>query len=388
MSVDQAQQTPAEHTPTTLPSTLPGHYYTDPEIFREEQRKIFSVEWMYVGRADELAKSGDILRADVGTEQVIVVRGRDGTLRGFLNVCRHRGAQLCLTETANVGRAIRCPYHAWTYGLDGKLIAAPNFEAMPNLDRAQYSLGPVSVDVWQGLIWVNLDPAAAPLTDQLDPVLEYRLGVDASRIDRYRIGELKVARRFDYDVAANWKIIQENFQECYHCGTIHPELVEQIPTFASFEELKDGAYHQGGYQFAPGRDGFSLSGEARFDELPGLAADDSKKYFGMVLRPNCFVSLMPDHVIVHRFEAVSAERTKVVCEWLFDAELVDSEGFDPSDSVELFHLVNEQDFAAAQWCQPNMSSRQYAGGGVLVPTESEIIGNWYYRWYRNRMGIA
>jgi len=370
-----------------LPATLPGRYYTDPEIFRTEQKQIFGTEWMYVGRADALPKRGDVLRATVGTESVIVVRGRDGALRGFLNVCRHRGAELCLTGTTNVGNAIRCPYHAWTYGLDGNLITAPNWKAMADLDRARYGLGPISVEVWMGLIWVNLTADAPPLADQLAPVLRYRLGAEVERIDRYRIGELVVAARIEYDVAANWKIINENFQECYHCGTIHPELVEQIPTFADFEKLGESGYQQDGYLFADDRSGFSLSGRASHDPLPALSPDDSRKYFGMVLRPNCFVSLLPDHVIVHKFDPVAVDRTLVVCEWLFPADLVARPGFDPSDSVELFHRVNQQDFAAAEWCQPNMSSRMYADGGVLVPLESEVIGNWYYGWYRGLMGM-
>jgi len=389
MSIDSTAR-PAPAAPPvvqSLPATLPGHYYTDPEIFAAEQRDVFGVEWVYVGRADSIAAPGDVLRADVGTEAVIVVRGRDGVVRAFLNVCRHRGATLCLEGTTNVGKAIRCPYHAWAYGLDGRLVTAPNWDAMKDVDRSAYALGPVLVEVWNGLVWVNLDPQAAPLQRHLDPILEYRLGTSADRIDRYRIDELTVAARIEYDVAANWKIIQENFLECYHCGTIHPELVEQIPTFASFEELAGGGYHQGGYRFASGRDGFSLSGQARHDVLPELTEEDRHKYFGMVLRPNCFLSLLPDHVIVHRFQPVAPDRTLVVVEWLFHPSRVAQEGFDPADSVELFHRVNLQDFAAAEWCQPNMSSRIYAEGGVFTPTESEIIVNWYYPWYRSRMGL-
>jgi len=380
--------TPAGLTHTSLTPTLPGRSYTDPEVFHEEQRRIFEVEWVYIGRADAIPKRGDVLRADVGTESVIVTRGRDGELRGFLNVCRHRGALLCDSDTANVGNFIRCPYHSWSYGLDGALRGAPNWNSMAELDRARYSLAPVAVEVWMGLIWVNLDPDAAALGDQLEPILRYRLGEEFRRIERYQIGELAVAARIDYDVAANWKIIQENFQECYHCSTIHPELVEQIPTFANFEALAASGYQQGGYDFAEGREGFSLSGQAHFDALPGLVADDNRKYFGMVLRPNCFVSLLPDHVIVHRFQPQGPDRTTVVCEWLFSPEQMTAEGFDPSDSVELFHRVNQQDFAAAERCQPNMSSRLYRDGGVLVPIESEVIGGWYYGWYRERMGLA
>jgi glycine betaine catabolism A len=374
---------------TSLTPTLPGRYYTDQDVFDLEQQRIFGTEWVYVAHTGELPATGDVVRRPVGAETVIVVRGRDGALRAFLNVCRHRGAQLCLTDdTRNAGRAIRCPYHAWSYGLDGRLLAAPNMTSMPDLDKSRYGLIPVALSEWQGLVWVNLDPDAPPLEQHLDPQLEYRLGVAASKLDRYRIGELVVGLRREYDVAANWKIIQENFQECYHCGTIHPELIEQLPSFASFEQLGDGAYFQGGYAFADGRDAFSLSGRSEHQPIPSVSTEDARLYFGMVLRPNCFLSLLADHVVVHRFEPVSPSRTKVTCEWLFTKETVEAPGFDPADTVELFHRVNEQDFAASQWCQPNMSSRAYVDGGVLVPLESTIIGEWYYPWYRTKMGIA
>jgi Rieske 2Fe-2S family protein len=385
---ERVDETAAETAgPSALTPTLPGRFYTDPDVFRTEQERIFGADWVYVGRADAIESRGDVLRADVGPEKVVVVRGRDGALRGFLNVCRHRGAEVCLPATTNVGNALRCPYHAWTYGLDGRLITAPNWKAMPQLDRDRYGLAPVAVAVWQGLIWVNLDPDAEPLGSQLDPILRYRLGEGAHRIERYGIGALAVAARIEYDVAANWKLIAENFQECYHCGTIHPELVEQIPSFLDFELLSRGGYQHDGYRFADDRDGFSISGRAGFADLPELAEEDTRRYFGMVLRPNCFVSLLPDHVIVHRFDPVAPDRTLVTCDWLFPAELVASDGFDASDTVELFHRVNQQDFAAAEWCQPNMRSRLYAAGGVLVPIESEVIGAWWYGWYRSRMGL-
>ncbi|WP_432827128.1 aromatic ring-hydroxylating oxygenase subunit alpha [Dactylosporangium sp. CA-092794] len=370
----------------SLAPTLPGHAYTDPAVFAAEQERIFAREWMYVVRADELTGPGRAVRRQVGPDNVIVLRDRAGTIRAFLNVCRHRGARLCLTDSAEFGNAIRCPYHAWTYTLDGRLLTAPNWSAMANLDRDRYGLVPVAVAEWAGLVWVNLAEDPEPLAAQLEPQLGYRFGGQPERIERWRLGELVVGARKTYDVAANWKIIQENFQECYHCGTIHPELIRAIPTFASFDRLGDGEYHTDGYGFADGLDAFSITGQARFPLLPGLAAEDERKYFGMVLRPNCFVSLLPDHAIVHRFEPVSPERTVVVCDWLFDREVAQAPGFDPSDTVEIFHRINEQDFAASQWCQPNMTSRAYRAGGVLVPLEAQIIGGWYYDWYRSRMG--
>lgn len=241
----------------------------------------------------------------------------------------------------------------------------------------------VTLGQWHGMVWLNLADDPEPLEDLVWPQLDMRLGGDRARFARYGLASLVVGRRIDYTVAANWKIIQENFQECYHCTAIHPELVDTLPAFRT---LDLATYDTEGYAFAADKVSFSVSGTAVLPRLPGLEDSDDRKYYGMVLRPNCFLSLLPDHVIVHRFEPVSAEVTRVVCEWLFPPSTVAD--YDLSDTVELFHRVNEQDFAASQWCQPNMKSRAYAGGGVLVPTEQEIIGHWYYRWYRESMGDA
>jgi Rieske 2Fe-2S family protein len=368
--------------------TLPGRYYTDPAIFEREQRNIFERQWVYVCRAQDVPSPGRFVRATLGNENVIVVRGHDQELRAFLNVCRHRGATLCLTDSGDAGRSIRCPYHSWSYRLDGSLMSAPNWPAMGAVDKADYGLHPVHLTEWHGLVWLNLAENPPPLPDQVWPQLDYRLGGDRAKFDRYDLAGLVVGRRVDYTVAANWKIIQENFQECYHCNTIHPELVDTLPQFRNLGRAggATASYDADGYHFAEGKASFSVSGAAVLPRLPGLTDRDDRKYYGMVIRPNCFLSLLPDHVIAHRFQPVSPVVTTVTCEWLFPPETL--AGYDIEDTVELFHRVNQQDFAASEWCQPNMKSRAYAGGGVLVPTEQEIIGRWYYRWYRESMGIG
>jgi glycine betaine catabolism A len=366
-----------------LAPTLDGVYYTDPGILTAEFERIFEREWYYAGRADEFPAPGRFIRRRVGRETVVLVRGRDQAIRGFLNVCRHRGSQLCLTDSGEVGRTIRCPYHAWTYGLDGQLVASPNWRELDGVDRDRYRLHQVHVATWEGLIWVSLARQPGPLQDQLRPQIEARLA-DYGKFQRYRLGELTVGARAEYDVAANWKLIYENFQECYHCANIHPELVSTIPRFRSSTLGADG-YDPGGYQIAADRPSFSLTGQTVLPRLPGLLPADDRLYYGMVVRPNCFLSLVSDHVIVHRFEPVAPDRTLAVCEWLFPAQTLEAARYDVADAVALFSKVNEQDFAAAQWCQPNMSSRAYARGGVLVPSEVPVISG-YYQWYTGLMG--
>jgi Rieske 2Fe-2S family protein len=371
--------------PIGLTPTLEGRYYTDPAIFAAECEAIFERQWYYVGRADEVGAPGRFVRRQAGRETVLLVRGKDQVIRGFLNVCRHRGSQLCLTEAGDAGKAIHCPYHNWIYALDGALITAPNWRAMADVDKGSYSLHQVRVQVWEGLIWVCVAGDPGPLGDHVRPQIESRLGSYAM-LERYRIGGLAVGARAEYDVAANWKLIYENFQECYHCAHIHPELVQAIPQFRS-PAIGTGGYDPGGYPLAPGRASFSLTGQTVLPRLPGLRPADDGLFYGMVLRPNCFLSLTSDHVIVHRFEPVAADRTRAVCEWLFPAETLGGSRYDVRDAVALFARVNQQDFAATERCQPNMSSRAYRGGGVLVPSEQAVISQ-YYAWYRGLMGIT
>jgi Rieske 2Fe-2S family protein len=193
--------------------TLPGRYYTDPAIFEREKREIFEKQWLLVCRAEDVPAPGRFVRATAGNENVIVVRGRDGELRAFLNVCRHRGASLCLTDAGDVGRSIRCPYHSWTYRLDGSLMSAPNWRSMATVDKAGYGLHPVTLAEWHGLVWLNLAENPLPFDEQVWGQLDYRLGGDRAKFARYDLAGLAAGRRVDYTVAANWKIIQENFQE-------------------------------------------------------------------------------------------------------------------------------------------------------------------------------
>jgi Rieske 2Fe-2S family protein len=220
------------HPESFLLSTLPGRYYYDPAIYQLEQERIFSQMWVCVGRAGALPDPGTYQLVALGQESIIVVRNRDGMLNAFLNVCRHRGARLCTAASGQLKGSIQCRYHAWTYGLDGRLIGAPNVLNDVQFDRLQYGLVPVALEVWEGFIWLNLADNPAPLFTQIDaPILE-RFGSYAP-FARYEMGKLKVGKTITYNVAANWKLVLENFMECYHCGPMHPELCQLLPGFRS-----------------------------------------------------------------------------------------------------------------------------------------------------------
>jgi len=365
--------------PVSLIRTLPGRYYTDPGIFAAEQARIFESLWCCAVRSAELAGPGDFRTVQVGAESVLISRARDGGLRAFLNICRHRGARLCTAESGSVKRAFRCPYHAWTYGLDGRLIAAPNLTSMPDIDRVEYGLRPVHLREWLGYAWVNLADEPPSFDDTVIAAATERLG-SAEAIGNYRVEELTVGRRISYDVRANWKLVVENFMECYHCATIHPELTEVLPEFADGYAAQYYVGH--GAEFGERIDGFTVDGSAGFEKLGSVPADQDRRYYAITVKPQVFINLVPDHVILHRMYPLAADRTVVECDWLYARNVV-ADGRDLSHSVELFHRVNLQDFAACERCQPAMSSRAYRDGGVLVPSERHIGA--FHDWVRTML---
>ncbi|MDJ0462629.1 aromatic ring-hydroxylating dioxygenase subunit alpha [Streptomyces sp. H27-C3] len=366
----------------SLISTLPGHFYTDPGIFRQEQERIFEALWYCGVRSADLGRPGSFRTVQVGRENVLVTRTRTGELRAFLNVCRHRGARLCTEESGEVRRNLQCPYHAWTYGLDGKLVAAPNLVKMPDVDREQYGLVKVAVREWLGYAWVCLADEPPSFDETVIGEVVERLG-DTESIEAYETEGLALGRRIRYDVRANWKLIVENFMECYHCATIHPELTDVLPEFA--DGLAAQYYVGHGAEFSADAHGFTVDGSAGFERLSGIADEQDRRYYAITVKPQVFVNLVPDHVIFHRMFPLAEDRTIVECDWLYAPGVVAS-GADLDKSVELFHRVNAQDFEVCERTQPAMASRAYRDGGVLVPAEHHIGA--FHTWVAHRLGVT
>jgi glycine betaine catabolism A len=359
---------------TSLMPTLPGRSYTDPAVFVREQESIFEGHWFCAIRSADVADPGQFRVVQVGRESVLVVRGQDGNLRAMLNVCRHRGSRLCLEESGQVRRSLRCDYHAWAYDLAGLLVAAPNLVKMPDIDRESYGLIRVALREWLGYAWICLADQPPSFDESVTDAVTERLG-NRDVIESYRMQDLVVGRRVSYDVAANWKLIVENFMECYHCATIHPELTSVLPEFTAGYAAQYYVGH--GAAFADRVEGFTIDGSRGFERLPGVTSDQDRRYYAITVRPQVFINLVPDHVILHRMFPLAADRTTVVCDWLFEPEVIRS-GHDVSPSVELFDRVNRQDFEACERTQPSMTSRAYRDGGVLVPSEHHISG--FHDW--------
>ena len=354
---------------TPFVSTLPGRYYYDPAIYEMELERIFSQMWVCVGRADAITGAGAYEVVTVGRESIIVVRGRDDVLRAFLNVCRHRGARLCNEASGKLKGSIQCRYHAWTYGLDGRLIGAPNVLSDEQFERALFGLLPVALEVWEGLVWLNLGDDPASIADQLnEPIIE-RFGGYAA-FARYDVGNLKVGKRIAYDVQANWKLVLENFMECYHCGPMHPEFCRLLPGYKT-GDVSD--YVNGeAVSLAENVEAFTITGKASRPPLPRLLPEDLRHYYGFVLQPNVLLNLLHDHVVMHWLIPNGPGSTVIMCDWLFDPQVMARADFDPMDAVEIFDIVNRQDWEVCELTQLGMGSKAYRSGGMYVPEERHI----------------
>src|SRR5437762_8274585 len=310
-------------------STLPGKYYYDPAIYEQEQEKIFSRMWVCIGRAETIPpKPGAYQVVIIGRESVIVVRNRAGVLQAFLNVCRHRGARLCSEATGQLKGSIQCRYHAWTYGLDGRLIAAPNIMSNEQFDRTAFGLLPVALDIWEGFIWLNLSDNPPSAASQLNPMIIQRFG-SYEQFSRWEVGELKIGGSISYEIQANWKLMLENFMECYHCGPMHPELCDLLPGFRVGQVYTEGE----AATLAENVEAFTITGKASRPPLPGLLPTDLRRYYGIVLMPNVLLNLLDDHVVIHTLSPEGPDRTRITCDWLFHPQVMDAPGFDAMDAV-------------------------------------------------------
>jgi Rieske 2Fe-2S family protein len=349
--------------------TLDYSWYVDPQLFAAEQDAILGKRWALAGRSSEIVEAGSYITVTIADDSVIVMRQDDGTVAAMLNVCRHRGARILLEDRGACKAVIRCPYHAWAYGLDGGLLGAPNLREWVGADQQSLGLQRVAVHEQYGCLWVNLDAAGISFADDVGAQIRERLG-DEQKIEDWELDRLQTGRRIVYDVAANWKLIVENFMECYHCTSIHPELVTVIP------EFRGGVASQAngpGYGSAIGDQiaGFTVDGRAGLEPLPHVSEDDRRRYYGMTIKPSAFFNLIGDHAIIHRIVPIAVDRTTIVCDWLFDAQTL-ANGADIGPSVELFDRVNRQDFEACERCQLGAASRTYTHTGVLVPTEHHL----------------
>jgi Rieske 2Fe-2S family protein len=341
--------------------TLPQRYFVSAEIFANEQERIFSRQWVLVGHQSQIARAGDYFVQEVASESAIIVRDQRGEVHGFYNVCRHRGTRLCEARSGHAS-AIQCPYHAWTYGLDGKLVGAPHMDKVEGFDKAEHSLHAISLGEWEGFIFVNLADKPVPLTEVFAPL--------AGKFTHWNLPKLRSAKRMEYNVRANWKLIFENYSECYHCPGVHPALQKLTPYDLAENDLCEGPFLGG---FMPITKGHSLTMTGNACALPvgDIGADEHDKVFYYSIFPNMLLSMHPDYVMVHQLWPQSPERTLILCDWFFHAEAsrANEPPYNPDDAIEFWDMTNKQDWHVCELSQLGIASRAYQPG-PYSPRES------------------
>jgi len=342
---------PLEHA-----SMLPPRAFTDQGVFEWELDNLFR-GWICVGHISEVAEQGKYLMREIGSDSVVVIGGEDGQPRAFLNVCRHRGARIVEESQGQVKKRLRCPYHAWSYGLDGKLVAAPHMDGIEDFDFSCFGLIPVHLAVVSGLVLIDLSGEA-------DEPVGY-VGDLASHLDKYRTSDLVSGGRIDYMVDANWKGIAENYNECLHCPGVHPEL-NALSNYMSGDEIQGPGSWCGGSMYLTAEDAETMAKDgghtANRPMIDGLVKEDERTILYFVLFPNALVSMHPDYVMLHTLYPRGPGKTEVICEFFFEQRAVESADFDPSDAIEFWDQTNRQDWYVCELTQKGIGARNYTSG--------------------------
>ncbi len=356
--------------------TLAGERYTSPEIFADETERIFAREWNCVGRASQLASPGDYFLRTVAGESIIVLRDRDGVLRAFFNVCRHRGTRICREEAGHFSETIQCPYHAWTYATDGQLVGAPHMDEVGGFDKREYPLHPAALAEWEGFLFVSVAAKPAPFAEAWAPM--------DGRFARFNLPSLSVEHRALYDVRANWKLVFQNYSECLHCPMIHPELTTVLPYLSGANDLVEGPFLGGYMEIRPPNESATISGRSCGPLVnPNLPEEERRRAFYYTLMPNLLLSIHPDYVNYYLIQPVAPDRTLVQSEWLFHPDSVRDAASNPRDAIEFWDVTNRQDWDIIERSQLGVSSRRYVPG-PYSPRES-IPAAWdreYRRWMK------
>jgi Rieske 2Fe-2S family protein len=358
---------PADLEPSLRPfgqsRMLPRAAYVSPRVFAFEQERFFAGSWTCVGREGDLDGVGAQRAVRVGQAGALLARGSDGTVRAFANTCRHRGHELLAIGEETTRRTVLCPYHAWTYDLDGALRVAPGFREHTDFRPAEHGLVELPLERWHGFLFVNGSGDAPPFAEHVGALDEL--------VAPYQPERLVPLISHEYDLDCNWKVILENYHECYHCPLIHPELCQVSPPASGDNFELDGAWVGGTMDLKDHAATMSLDGHSDGVPIPGLDAERLRIVAYLGLFPNLLLSLHPDYLMTHLVEPLAADRSHVVCTWYFPPEAMERPGFHPAYAVDFWDRTNRQDWSACESVQRGMASPHFQPG-PLAPAEDAV----------------
>jgi Rieske 2Fe-2S family protein len=346
---------------------LPAAVYVAPEVLAWERRHLFDGGWVCAGRIDTARSPGRQVAVRMGDTSVLLVTDALGELGAFANICRHRGHELLACGASIERGVVQCPYHAWSYELDGRLRLAPHLGDVANFVPDELALVRLRHEVWNGWVFVNVSGDAPPFASWIG-------GLDAL-LAPWDIGNLRVGATHHYDLAANWKLAIENYHECYHCPLIHPELSRvSDPTSGENYVDRPGLWVGGAMSIEDRATTMSLDGGSPLAPLPGLSASERRKVVYVGLLPNLLISAHPDYVMTHRIEPTGPATSRVECQWLFAPNAFGEARFDPAFAVDFWDVTNRQDWQAVESVQRATTSSKYVPG-LLTHTEDAV-----YQW--------
>lgn len=346
---------------------LPVGSYLDEEVLAWEREHLFA-GWVALGRSEEIGKPRQMKAFGLGSAGVLVTRGDDLELRGFENACRHRGHELLACDATAEARAIVCPYHAWAYRLTGELIGAPGHKEAEHFDAADYPLHPVEVRDWHGWLFANRGSSKT--------FEEHVQGLDAI-LANYEGQELVTVETHEYVVEANWKVVVENYQECYHCSSIHPELCKVSPPESGDNIDPQGDWMGGDMDLRDFAATMSMDGHSDGIVMAKLDEREQRTVMYLALLPNMLLSLHPDYVMTHLLTPLSPGKTRIRCSWAFPRQVAEREGFDASYAVDFWDLTNRQDWTACESVQRGMATPGYVPG-PMAPAEDGVYDFVHY----------
>ncbi|HXV52826.1 MAG TPA: aromatic ring-hydroxylating dioxygenase subunit alpha, partial [Solirubrobacterales bacterium] len=342
--------------PVERATMLPPAAFADQAVLEWEIDQIYR-GWICVGHITAVDEPGKFLMRELGDDSVVVIGGEDGHPRAFLNVCRHRGARLVEETEGKVRKRLRCPYHAWSYDVQGELRAAPHMDEVEDFDFTCNGLLGVRLAVVGGLVLIDLSGEAPDPDEHVGDLIEH--------LDRYRFAELERAGERNYEVMANWKGIAENYNECLHCPGVHPEL-NALSTYMSGEEIDGSGAWCGGSMELTGEGAETMGSDgghaSNRPTIEGLTEADEKLILYFVLFPNALVSLHPDYVMLHTLDPREPGRTDVSCEFFFEERAIEAADFDPSDAISFWDKTNREDWYVCELTQKGVGTRGYTAG--------------------------
>ena len=334
--------------------TLPAGYYTDPAYFERELTRIHYDMWLFVGRADDVPRTGSYVVRRVGNASVLLVRDEQGQIRAHHNVCRHRGTLLCKEPEGQLSGSITCKYHAWSYRFDGSLRKAPHMDKVEGFCEKDWPLNPVHVATWDGNVFINLAEKPIPFAQHLN-------GVD-TRFANWRMGELKSVAKKVYQLKANWKLVIQNYHECLHCPIAHPQLNRISHYMSGDNEPPQPTWLGASMDLLPGFNTLSTNPHTTRAPLPGLTAEQRRHVYYYALLPNLLINPHPDYVVTFMMSPLAVDHTEITCHWLMHPDEISRPGFDPSDAVDFWDLTNKQDWELSDLAQQGIGSRGYRPG--------------------------